>query len=149
MVGVVPYIDESSGLEVVSLAECVRLLESTEIGRIAVATEAGPRIYPVNYHWDGEAIVYRTTPGSTLSRTGGQPVAFEVDGSDLRDRRGWSVIALGEPEVVDPEARPETIARLERLALYPWVDRSRDQWFRLIPAPLTGRRTPDRANDDR
>ena len=59
--------DEDSGLEVISLGECVRLLESSEIGRIAVATDDGPRIYPVNYHWDGEAIVFRTTPGSKIA----------------------------------------------------------------------------------
>jgi nitroimidazol reductase NimA-like FMN-containing flavoprotein (pyridoxamine 5'-phosphate oxidase superfamily) len=141
-----PFIDEDSGLEVISLAECVRLLESNEIGRIAVSTEDGPRIYPVNYHWDGEAIVFRTSSDSTIAASEGRSCAFEVDGSDLRNRRGWSVIALGEPTVIDPESNPDTVKRLERLALYPWVESPRDgcdRWFRLIPAPLTGRRTPE------
>ena len=135
--------DEDSGLEVISLGECVRLLESSEIGRIAVATDDGPRIYPVNYHWDGEAIVFRTTPGSKIAANEGRQVAFEVDGTDLRERRGWSIIALGTPKVVDPDANPRTVQRLERLALYPWVEGRRDVWFRLVPAPLTGRRTPE------
>jgi nitroimidazol reductase NimA-like FMN-containing flavoprotein (pyridoxamine 5'-phosphate oxidase superfamily) len=139
--GVVPFIDESSGLEVIALAECVALLESTEIGRIAVSTAAGPRIYPINYHWDGEAIVFRVAPDSTVASSEGSSCAFEVDGSDLRRRRGWSVIALGEPTVVDPDENPETVKRLERLALYPWVPGTKDRWLRLIPAPLTGRRT--------
>jgi nitroimidazol reductase NimA-like FMN-containing flavoprotein (pyridoxamine 5'-phosphate oxidase superfamily) len=139
--GVVPFIDESSGLEVIALAECVALLESTEIGRIAVSTAAGPRIYPINYHWDGEAIVFRVAPDSTVASSEGTSCAFEVDGSDLRRRRGWSVIALGEPTVVDPDESPKTLERLERLALYPWVPGTKDLWLRLIPAPLTGRRT--------
>jgi nitroimidazol reductase NimA-like FMN-containing flavoprotein (pyridoxamine 5'-phosphate oxidase superfamily) len=141
-----PFIDEDSGLEVISLGECVRLLESNEIGRIAVSTENGPRIYPVNYHWDGEAIVFRTTSDSTIAASEGCSCAFEVDGSDLRNRRGWSIIALGEPVGIDPESNPDTIKRLERLALYPWVEsrkEPKDRWFRLIPAPLTGRRTPE------
>ncbi len=142
-----PYNDEHSGLEVISLAECARLLETTEIGRIAVQTDDGPRIFPVNYHWDGEAIVFRTSPGSTLAAAEGQPCAFEVDHADIRARRGWSVIALGVPQPVNPDQHPETLRRLERLALYPWVEGSRDLWFRLVPAPLTGRRTPDLNTD--
>lgn len=136
------YIDEQSGLEVISLGECVRLLESTEFGRLAVSTDDGPRIYPVNYHWDGEAIVFRTVPGSTIAANEGADCAFEVDGADPRERSGWSVIALGVPRVIDPEKSPDTIRRLERLALYPWVEEGRDIWMRLVPAPLTGRRTP-------
>ena len=46
---VVAYIDEDTGLEVLSLTECVRLLESNELGRLAISTDDGPRIYPVNY----------------------------------------------------------------------------------------------------
>ena len=136
------YTDEDSGLEVLPLTECVRLLESNELGRVAVSTDDGPRMYPVNYHWDGEAIVFRTTPQSTIAANEGSDCAFEIDGSDLRERRGWSVIALGVPTVVDTESNPETVRRLERLALYPWVEGRHDVWFRLVPAPLTGRRTP-------
>lgn len=137
-----PFIDEDSGLEVISLGECVRLLESNEVGRIALCTEDGPRIYPVNYHWDGEAIVFRTAADSTIAANEGHRCAFEVDGSDLRERRGWSIVALGEPVVVNPDSYPETFKRLQRLALYPYVEGSKDRWWRLVPAPLTGRRTP-------
>jgi nitroimidazol reductase NimA-like FMN-containing flavoprotein (pyridoxamine 5'-phosphate oxidase superfamily) len=136
------YTDEDSGLEVLSLTECVRLLESNEFGRLAVSTDAGPRMYPINYHWDGEAIVFRTSPRSTIAANAGCNCAFEIDGSDVRERRGWSVIALGVPTVIDATCNPETLRRLQRLALYPWVEGRRDVWFRLVPAPLTGRRTP-------
>ena len=34
---------------------------------------------------------------------------------DLRERRGWSIIALGVPKVVDPDANPETVKRLVSL----------------------------------
>ena len=104
------YIDEDTGLEVLSLTECVRLLESNELGRLAVSTDDGHRIYPINYHWDGEAVVFRTTPRSTIAANEGRDCLFEIDGSDLRERLGWSVTALGVPNVVDATSNPETLS---------------------------------------
>ena len=64
---VMTYLDHGSGLEVISLSECVHLLESNEVGRLAMSSDDGPRIYPINYHWDGEAIAFCTTPQETIA----------------------------------------------------------------------------------
>ncbi len=138
-----PYVDEHSGLEVIPLAECVRLLDVQEVGRIAFINNDTIQLYPVNYAWDGEGIIFRVQPDSVLAKsqaTGGSEIIIEVDRFDDRTKTAWSLIARGTPHAVDPEKSPEMSARLARLSLYPWADGERSSWYRLIPAPLTGRR---------
>ncbi|MGI9608313.1 MAG: pyridoxamine 5'-phosphate oxidase family protein [Acidimicrobiales bacterium] len=135
-----PYTDERTGLEVVTLAECVRYLESKEVARVAFAADDRIHVYPVNYVWDGEAIVFRSEVDSTVAGALGSEVVLEVDHLEPRERDGWSVIARGLLELVDPERTPELAARLRRLALYPWAGGEKEMWMRVLPAPLTGRR---------
>ena len=134
------YNDETTGLEVVPLTECVRYLESTEVARVAFLADGHLQLYPINYLWDGEALVFRCDDGSPLAEAEGSEVVAEVDHIDTRKREGWSVVARGVPRAVDPEATPELAGRLRRLALYPWAGGEKATWLRLIPAPLTGRR---------
>ncbi len=134
------WTDEKTGNEVIPLAQCVHRLESKEIARVAFVHGARVHLYPVNYVWDGEAIVFRCEPTSPLADTDGSEIVIEVDHIDDREQFGWSVIARGVPEVVDPSTSPETMRRLRSLALYPWANGDKkDLWLRTIPAPLTGR----------
>lgn len=135
-----PYTDERTGLEVVTLAECVRYLETKEVARVAFNVDGRIHLYPVNYVWDGEAIIFRTDPGGPFDQAAGSEVVIEIDHLEPRERAGWSVVARGTPRRVDPEATPELLQRLRRLALYPWVGGDKGAWLRVIPAPLTGRR---------
>ena len=134
------YLDERTGLEVIPLSQCVHLLETKEVARIAFAHSGSIQLYPINYAWDGEGIVFRTENDSPIALSADTEMVVEADGTDDHQRTGWSVIARGVPTIIDPSATPELAARLKRLVLYPWTGGDKELWLRLIPAPLTGRR---------
>jgi len=90
------------GLEVLSRSECLRLLATTPVGRVALSIGALPVVLPVNFALDGESVVFRTGPGSKLEAATRQAVvAFQADHVDLADETGWSVLLTG-------VARPST-----------------------------------------
>jgi nitroimidazol reductase NimA-like FMN-containing flavoprotein (pyridoxamine 5'-phosphate oxidase superfamily) len=113
------------------------LLAQDEIGRLAVVIGAMPMILPVNYALDGDAIVFRTMPGSRLD-VGQGHAAFEVDSFDRTRRSGWSVLVTGHLEEVSwYESRD--MARLQALAVETWAPGERTMWMRLRPTFITGR----------
>lgn len=118
--------------------ECLDLLRSRRVGRVAFCTPTGPTIVPVNYVVVDDAIVVRTTPYSALGTHGRKSrLAFEVDGVDHAERAGWSVVATGHGEMVeDPE-------RIEFLRAFhdpqPWASGARILYLRLVWADLSGR----------
>jgi len=134
------YTDERTGLEVITLTECVRYLQGAEIARVAYVVDGSVHMYPVNYAWDGEAMVFRCEPDSHMARAAGREFVAEIDGIDARNRKGWSVIARGRADIVDPETSPRLADDLRTLALYPWANGDKELWLRMLPAPLTGRR---------
>jgi hypothetical protein len=69
-----------------TVEECLELLHSGVLGRVALSTPMGPRIVPINYAMDGDdAILFRTTPYSELGTYGwNTDVAFEIDQIDAR-----------------------------------------------------------------
>jgi nitroimidazol reductase NimA-like FMN-containing flavoprotein (pyridoxamine 5'-phosphate oxidase superfamily) len=76
--------------------ECVARLRAGRIGRVSVTHQALPAILPVNYVFDGGAIVFRTRTGSMLDwACRGSVVAFEIDELDEAGTRGWSVLVVG------------------------------------------------------
>jgi len=119
--------------------ECVDLLSSRDVGRVAMATPEGPRIVPVSYALHGDAIVFRTAPYTELSTYGwNTDLAFEVDGLDQDAHRGWSVVALGRGHVVeDTEEVADIRAACEPR---PWAAGSRNLYVKLAWRSLTGRR---------
>ena len=122
-------------LEALAPEECLALLRSEVIGRVAVADfNAAPLVVPVNYVLDGDAPVFRTDYGSKfrLAVLAETPVSFEIDGVDP-DRRGWSVLVQGSAtELSEEEAR--------RLRLQPWAPGRKTHWVRIAPESVTGRR---------
>ena len=136
-----PFTDEVTGLEVITLAECIRLLEAHHVARVAFVSEGTVNLYPLNYSWDGEALVFRCEATSKMVQAAGGEFVAEIDGVDAREHTGWSVIARGRAQLVDPTERPEMVDRLKRLSLEPWAGGDKDVWIRIIPAPLTGRRS--------
>ncbi len=133
-----PTVDRRTGLEVLDRHECLRLLASQPVGRVAVVVDAWPMIFPVNYALDGDSIVFRTDEGSKLSgASSGFHMSFEIDGIDNMGRRGWSVVVNGVGrEVVDASE----LARLRGLELEPWSPGAKTHWIRIRPESLTGRR---------
>lgn len=84
--------------------DCVELLASQVVGRVAVVVEGRANVLPVNYILDNGYIVFRTDEGTKLDAArAGAEVTFEVDKSDPLYHTGWSVMATGRLEsVTDP-----------------------------------------------
>ena len=124
-------------------AECLELLESAQIGRIAYTDRALPAIVPVNFVLDGDHVVIRTGAGSKLAAaTRNAVVAFEADAFDVEARSGWSVMVVGRSSVVDD---PTETARLEQLPLKPWTPIERPHFVRIGLDVVSGRRIGLRA----
>ena len=126
-------------IQSLSSEECLQLLSTGSVGRIAVTRDALPVILPVNYAVDGGSILIRTTEGAILraARAGGAVVAFEVDNLDERTMTGWSVLVTGTLREVTAVS---AVLRAEQLPLVPWVGGERRHFVRITPGLLSGRR---------
>ncbi|MGW7529201.1 helix-turn-helix domain-containing protein [Streptomyces sp. NPDC054783] len=118
--------------------ECRALLGSHGVGRLAVPTDTGPVIVPVNYSVVEGAFVFRTVLGATPSLAAGQAVALEVDRIDDTFSQGWSVLIRGSARsVTDPQEQQRLT---EQAYSAPWAGGGRDLWVRVEPRTVTGRR---------
>jgi len=129
--------NDRAGLRLLTRTECLALLPSAEVGRIAVSTQALPLILPVSFMVDQDRIVISTQNGTTLdTSTDNTVIAFQADGSSSQLSGGWSVHVTGIARHVTD------LIEFDRLsALPPWVRRrplrlvtiSTDQmWGRLV-----------------
>jgi hypothetical protein len=122
------------GLEILDEDECLRLLGTTEIGRVGVDVGALPAIFPVNYALIDGAVVFRTGDGAKLrAATRHAIVAFQADHADAAAAEGWSVQAVGVAEEV-------TETCLSQPPPSPWVGGDRAHIVRIRPQLLSGRR---------
>ena len=128
---------DSNGLEVLDRAECVRLLRTGSLGRIAISVDALPTILPVNYVvGDEDHVVIRTRRGSRLSRaTRDAVVAFEVDEFDDESGEGWSVMVRGIAREVHPGSAPPP-----RTTQWPWQHASETRLVGISLDLVSGRR---------
>lgn len=130
--------DARTGIPHLDRDECLRLLAEEEVGRLAVNDGSAPTIFPVNYRMDGEAIVFRTAPGTKLDSAARSLACFEIDRFVRESRAGWSVVVIGRlDEVTQYDAR--TLARVTELAVDPWADGEKSHWMRLVPTRISGR----------
>jgi nitroimidazol reductase NimA-like FMN-containing flavoprotein (pyridoxamine 5'-phosphate oxidase superfamily) len=138
--------DDKEGREL-SLTDCLDLLDAHQVGRIAILTDAGPVIVPVNYRLvrapDLNWIAFRTRLGGILDRTS-LHAAFEIDHIDDTHRTGWSVLVRGTLQHVDPDAADFG----GRYDSEPWVV-DRDTWMIIQPFRIEGRRLEPRATSRR
>jgi nitroimidazol reductase NimA-like FMN-containing flavoprotein (pyridoxamine 5'-phosphate oxidase superfamily) len=127
-----------SRTETLEPADCMRLLSSVRLGRVAWAGDAGPQVLPVNHTVLDGSIVFRTDLYSTLAdATREGTVAFEADELDDRMYQGWSVLVVGRAEhVEDPAEMRDLFGRLGE----PWAPGARTLVARIVPAQVTGRR---------
>jgi len=131
--------EPTSEMLVLSREECLRLLASHGVGRVAVAMDS-PVIRPVNYVFDepSQSVVFRTADGSKFhAMLVNGNAAFEIDGIDPGSRTGWSVIIVGMTEEVTGAAE---LRRLNRLGLQPWGPGRKAHWMRIRAWTVTGRR---------
>jgi nitroimidazol reductase NimA-like FMN-containing flavoprotein (pyridoxamine 5'-phosphate oxidase superfamily) len=126
-------------VELKELAErdCVELLASQVIGRVAVVVEGRAAVFPVNYVLDNGHIVFRTDEGTKLDAArAGTVVTFEVDKSDPLYHTGWSVMVTGRLETVTD---PHELRRVRALPVRAW-GRTGQQWVRVPITAISGRR---------
>lgn len=130
--------EEKPETDVLAVHECWRFLRSASIGRLAVVSNAGPEIFPVNYLPEDGTLIFRTGPGTKMDLLlGGGPVVLEADGLNTYGTIAWSVVVKGHPEAVrgndeDREAESQSVS--------PWEPGAKDYMFRIIPTEISGRR---------
>ena len=127
----------TTNTDALPVSECWALLRQGVIGRLAVVVDGEPDIFPINYAVDHGTIVFRSDAGRKLRGAVGLPVAFEIDGYELKDIAAWSVVIRGEAtEIRDTD---ESIAAMD-LPTYPWQDGAKAHYVRIVPSVTTGRR---------
>lgn len=125
-----------AGLHELDEAECLRLLRSHHLGRIALSVGALPAVFPVHFAMLGRDPVFRTDAGTKLTAaSAGHVVCLEVDDVDPEFHAGWSVMVIGRAQVIDDEAELAAAA----LPLRPWVG-SGDAFVRIRAGIVSGRR---------
>lgn len=128
-------------LEEIDRDECLALLKTRSVGRLAVADHRyyPPHIVPVNFQLDGDAVVFRSDDGLKfrLSVLAEHSVSFEVDSIDPAGHLAWSVIVQGQAELLTPDQVAD-LAYGEWLQ--PWAPGERASWIRVVPYTITGRR---------
>lgn len=127
-------IDESPVYEELDYEQCLAYAVTQPVGRLAIAHGDGPpHVVPVNFLWDGTAVVFRSDGGTKLRGVRGAQVTFEVDEIDRVSRTGWSVVFKG-------PAYEASHWEVEHLFLPSWVPGDKTHWIRLVPTSVTGRR---------
>ena len=133
--------DARTGIEILDRDACLDLLAVHDVGRLGVVDHGSPRIFPVNYVLDGDAVVFRTAPGTKLDAGTRAPACFEVDELDPATRSGWSVLAVGFLEEVT-SLHGDRWTRVQALPLDPWSTHEKSHFVRLVPQHIDGRRLP-------
>lgn len=122
-----------------SQKECLRLLATKDLGRLAIVVDGQPLIFPVNYAMDDRVVVFRTGPGLKLERGPYTRAAFEVDEVDRRSGVAWSVMVQGTTQDISDSIDPRS-TRLRKLAVRPAAPGSKSRWMGVYAEQITGRR---------
>jgi nitroimidazol reductase NimA-like FMN-containing flavoprotein (pyridoxamine 5'-phosphate oxidase superfamily) len=126
------------GSTVLEINECLQLMRSQVVGRLAISIGNHPDIFPINFVVDHGSVVFRTAEGTKLAASLlGQSVAFEVDGLDAEAGEAWSVVVKG--RAVEIEWMHEYLDALD-LPLFPWHAAPKQRFVRIEPSEITGRR---------
>ena len=136
----------AAGVEELDTAECWRLLETATLGRLAVEGHDGrPDVFPVNYLVHNGNLFVRSAPGSKLRSIAKHPaVAFEIDGETTRYH--WSVVIRAAAHRMDTDADIEASGILDLISSSPTT---KDNFIRLTPDTVTGRRFPKRLRPEK
>ena len=124
--------------EALGREQCLDLLESNHLGRVAWQAADLPQILPVTYATHQGSVYFRTTPDGILSELA-QPtrVALEVDELDQQTRSGWSIVLHGRTSAV---SEPDALADLWAAdSLVPWAGGNRTLFICIRPDRVSGR----------
>ena len=114
--------------------ECLRLLGTRRVGRVAHNDAEGPVVVPVNYVLEGGMVLFRISPYSQLAdRLRDGAASFQVDYVDEDARTGWSVLVRGHAARARNWELPEAGSRPT-----PWAEGGRNLHVRLSPHHVSG-----------
>ncbi|MEU4605417.1 pyridoxamine 5'-phosphate oxidase family protein [Kribbella sp. NPDC023972] len=122
-------------LEGMARSECLTMLQTSDIGRIAYQAANQLTVVPVTFCLHEGLIVFRTAEDSTIAQYALESVAFQVDRIDDGMHEGWSVLVSG---TVRPATDEEAAQVLELVE--PWADGNRDTCMVIEPVQVSGRR---------
>jgi nitroimidazol reductase NimA-like FMN-containing flavoprotein (pyridoxamine 5'-phosphate oxidase superfamily) len=131
-------VQDRNGLSVLSRTECLELLASVPIGRVAATVGALPVILPVNFTLSASGdILFRTGDGHKMhAMLHDTVIAFEADVYDAVARAGWSVLVQDRARVLGPiEAEEHDEVRLDT-----WADLGPTELVILRTDLISGRR---------
>ena len=131
--------ETGSDVEVLTEADCLQLLASTEVGRVGVVIDGQPLIFPVNYVLDGRYVVIHTN-WAKLSGTFGH-VAFEIDNFDPTTRSRWSVLVQGMGHDIT-DSIDRTCEHLQTVPVEPWLPGPKPRLLRIEAETVSGWRCP-------
>jgi hypothetical protein len=118
--------------------QCLDLIESNHVGRIAWQAADRTQILPITYAMHQGSVYFRTLPDGILAELA-QPtsVALEVDELDQQTRSGWSIVLHGRTSAV---SEPDDLADLwASESLVPWAVGNRTLFIRIVPESVSGR----------
>lgn len=131
--------DGPGSLSRIARQECLALLGSRRVGRLAYVARPGvPDVVPVNYALHGDDVLVRSGPGPKLQAADrGEVLVLQVDDVDEDARTGWSVVAAGpgrrlsaaQQQALRGDVLPET-----------WATGPRHAVIRIQMARVEGRR---------
>ena len=125
------------GLEILSEDQCMELVATESVGRIAVSVAALPAIFPVNYKIVGGNVLFMTGEGvKSHAALHGTVVGFEVDHVDAEHHGGWSVMLVGQARMVNEDERQA----LGDVGISPWAGGDRSNLVSIHPEFVSGRR---------
>jgi uncharacterized protein len=127
-------------IESLSANECRELLETRNVGRLAVVVGGYPEVFPVNYAVVRDRVVIRTDPGVKLSHARFERVCFQVDELDMARRTGWSVLMKGVVHELKEGDRHAEELDFAAAQIKPWVGGAKSHILVVTPMDITGRR---------
>ncbi|MEO6114805.1 MAG: pyridoxamine 5'-phosphate oxidase family protein [Pseudolysinimonas sp.] len=114
---------------------CWRFLGSNGIGRLAISTESGVDIFPINYLAAEGKIFFRSAPGTKIVELTRDPrVAFEADEHTFLAR--WSVVVRGTARRLASDLEIER-SGIQNLAT--WQAGDKFNYFEIQPTTISGR----------
>lgn len=122
--------------------ECWRLMQTQPMGRVAAFMASRLELFPVNFAVIDGTIYIRTAPGTLLSTVLAAPeVVIEADGTEIRERmpHAWSVVVRGKAEEVSQAHEEED---LDENGPQPWQAGVKDDFVKIVPTEVSGRRFP-------
>jgi nitroimidazol reductase NimA-like FMN-containing flavoprotein (pyridoxamine 5'-phosphate oxidase superfamily) len=123
--------------------ECLELLASQSVGRLAVVHQGQPLVLPATYFLDGRTVACRTVldvmrDAATLGR-----VTFEVDSVHPELHEGWTVAVSGVGEHITDALDAWSQHLMSRARQLPWVTDNNESWVAIASPTFTGvRRRP-------